>query len=378
MRTLETWFNSFIWKNLARKPERERRKSIELCEARVTHKRSSTDACQTPPARRKNRREATSDAPCLIINLPTVIVQRIASHLPLSSKAALALTARCLHHAIGTQSWRALGEHLQWAFDKRDWTKRTARANFLELLERDWAAEFYLCPDCLFLHSKFASPSESDRQRHRYPCMAYQNSLYDWRYVTLPWAYVHLAMKRHFRGEPFGLPLSRLSGDMTKPPLYSGSVRRFSLQGKIVNNELLVQGCLSIEVGHDLRGCYFRICDHLNSGDVYLGRLGSWGEYEDSQFKSVLDCRLSHYAILIDNCAICRPKLRSCDRCGVEYNFQVSRTFRGRRLNIQTWANLGSCRTPGDLKWIAAVERERLLPARNLDMDSVQALDESN
>lgn len=319
----------------------------------------------------KKHSGAGSDQYCPFINLPTIIIQHVANYLPLSGQAALALTAKSLHNAIGRQSWKALGEYRRYRnTDRKTWVEAPARIDFLNLMERDWAADFYRCPDCVSLHSKITLPSESDRN-HKSNCKSLWAYIFDCRYVNLPWSHIHLVMQRHFRGKPYGLPLDRLSREHNRP-IQCYNIRKFTLQGKIVGHELLVKGCFTIKFSSDIS--HFKICSHLRVGIHLLEKTIP----ADSQFESVIRCRLSHCDASRKYCFTCPRCVRRCEWCGVEYDFQASNTNFGKRLEIQTWANLGSGQTTDDPKWTAAMTRTRQVEALNRNLGSVKALYESN
>ena len=320
----------------------------------------------------KKHRGAGSDRYCPFINLPSIIIQHVADYLPLSGQAALALTAKSLHNAIGNQSWKALGEYQRCGNNERKaWVEAPARIEFLNLMERDWAADFYRCPDCLSLHSKITLPSESDRN-HKSHCKSLWVYMFDCVYVNLPWSHVHLVMQRHSRGKPYGLPLDTLSRKHSRPGQCC-IIRTFTLQGKIVGDELMVKGCLNMDFTYDLP--HFKICSHLRVG-VHSRSLETIPA--DGQFESVIRCRLSHYGTFRKYCFTCPRHVRRCEWCGVEYDFQVSKALMGKQLKIQTWANLGSGQTTDDPKWTAAITRDRYVEALNQDLGSVKALYESN
>ena len=318
----------------------------------------------------KKRGGAGSDQYCPFINLPTIIIQHVANYLPLSGQAALALTAKSLHNAIGTQSWKALSEYgRRRSKDRKTWMKAPARTEFLKLMERDWAAGFYRCPNCVSLHYKTTLPSESDRNQKSY-CKSQWAYMFDCGYVNLPWSHIHLVMQRHSRGKPYGLPLDILSRKHKDTGEYH-SIDTFTLQGKIVGHELMVKGCFTMEFFYDMSD--FKICSHLRVGTHSPDTIPA-----DGQFENVIRCRLSHCGTFRKYCFTCPRHVRRCEWCGVEYDFQVSKVFLGKRLKIQTWANLGSGQTADDPKWTAAMTRNRRVEALNGDLGSVKALYESN
>lgn len=76
-----------------------------------------------------------------LFELPLVILHEIASHLPLSSKAAFALTCRSAVNAFGTQTWE----------DLRKPKYKYSRDQFGRLLEKDFENAVF-CYDCGKLH----------------------------------------------------------------------------------------------------------------------------------------------------------------------------------------------------------------------------------
>lgn len=81
--------------------------------------------------------------------LPTELIQRIATHLPLSSVICLTLTCKEAAETVGTQSWATM---------KKEDRSSVYRYDFIELLARDWGDRLEYCQRCDTLHPPLPPP----------------------------------------------------------------------------------------------------------------------------------------------------------------------------------------------------------------------------
>ena len=262
---------------------------------------------------------------CPFTKLPTEIIQEIVSYLPLVSQAAVALTNKSLLDAIGTWSWKGLTK-----------CQNMERTNLLVLLERDNCAKYWLCRDCVILHHK---------EVPLWDCPAYWDTFMNYSKSHLNWAYIYLVMQRHYHGKDFGLSIDVLSQHHKFPkPAFDFSFCEMVHHGKIINNEIFIKVKLTIDVSLNIEKAYIRICDHLSTQNCYISN-----RYEE--FQQLIKCRLHHLRLGQKFCAFCTPILRRCKWCAIEYDFPIRSSSKGRKLEIDVWANLGSGQDRSDPKW---------------------------
>ncbi len=266
-----------------------------------------------------------SSARCsTFLDLPVVIIQEIASHLPLSAYVALSLTSRGLFITLGTLRWPEF------------YPNPDARLELLKLLEKDIKG-LWLCPHCCILHSEsmwhtLKWESHSKCSGH-YWYLAYEACIY--------WAHIHLIGKRYIHGESCGLDVGTLSMTQkyTADPMRKG-VTGFSFRAKVVDGEVLLK-CIymaTVTIGH--AGYCIWICPHLYTKSKH------YSQHTDPSLEAVLQCRLSHLGSEQKCCAVCAPRVRSCAFCETDYDFTAIATSEGPRLFLEVWRNFGSGRIP--------------------------------
>ena len=271
---------------------------------------------------------------CPFTNLPTEILQLICCNLPLQSRAALALTNKSLTHVVGNSAWKTLTNP----------NETENRMDFLTLLERDLCAEFWLCLPCGVLRPKAHLLSYRIFFTR---CMSHCNySLLNVPGVRLRWPHLHQIMQRHRRGGNFGIPVETLSRSHDISDYYkAGRVKELSLQGKVVEDELLMKASIIFYASTDPEESQLKICDHLRL--PYMLYLS--GDEED--FSRIVPCRLSHLDSSQNFCADCVPRLRRCAYCAIEYDFAAVQATGQSQLYLEVWANLGKGENPHDPKW---------------------------
>ena len=261
---------------------------------------------------------------CPFTKLPTEIIQQIASYLPLVSQAAVTLTKKSLLNAIGTWSWKELI------------IRHQERINFLVLLERDNCGRYWLCRDCAVLHHK---------EVQLWNCPAYEDTFMHYSESHLNWAYIYLIMQQHYRGMDFGLPIDVLSQHHKFPkPAFDFFFCEMVHHGKIINDEIFIKVKLTIDISLCIEEAYISICNHLSTERYFMME-------RCEEFQQLLSCRLHHLRLGQKFCAFCTPILRRCKWCAIEYDFPIRSSSKGRKLEIDVWANLGSGQDRSDPKW---------------------------
>lgn len=281
-----------------------------------------------PPAKRKEKQ------PLSLMDLPTEILQHIASFLPTSSAAAFALCSHSLSRVLGSQYWTKLREPHQ-----------KERDEFLALVEKD-LPDYILCQRCAKLHRPDRRGTAEiclSSKQHR-PCFDadFLAHLFLYYHDRLRFEHVQMAMKQHRLGLNSGLHLdylSTLETDNWSLPY----THQKSMKARIVSNSFLVriQDRLLIpaeEVVKTIPIYYLRLCRHLSSFS------------KDDRLSKLLRCRLDHSHDQ-HPCSTCNG-LKQCRYCPTE--FQIDHKSFGKQgmvIFITRWLNFGAGLTPSDPNW---------------------------
>lgn len=279
-----------------------------------------------PSAKRKEKQ------PLSLVDLPMEIVQHIASFLPTSSAAALALCSHSLNRVLGTQYWDNLrGPHQE------------GRENFLSLLEKD-LPDYILCQRCAKLHlpdkQRFLDVYLSSEWRPCFKADMSDNIMRHYHYICR-FEHVQMAMKQHRLGLNSNPHVDHLS---TTKTYYMGRYTyQASIKARIVFDNFLlrIQDRVLIPPGQVLEepsALFTDLCPHLKS-------FGS-GDCR---------CRLRH---LHDQqpCSGCNG-LKQCRYCPTE--FQIDHKNFGKRgivVYITRWMDFGAGLTASDPKWQSHVK----------------------
>ncbi len=273
-----------------------------------------------------------------LCELPTEILQYIASLLPIGSAASLALCSHFLYHVIGSQYWRALRQENQ-STEKRD---------FLSYLERDLSS-FVFCYRCIQLYHR--NPIEGPRYQYRWhrerQCIQEDGVITELApSYYLKYQHVQLAMKSHRFGPTRGIPLTSLA--YTYSRLRQDSWLQVVLRARIPADELLVRAQYTVftwrshpnidRVRFDIR----QVCPHLVTTC-----------YDENLLTQLLVCRLDH----LDNpaCLKCTG-LKQCQYCPTEFQIEIEDFGdMDTAVLVTVWKNFGTGTTPLDLKWRAQV-----------------------
>ena len=294
-------------------------------------------------------------ADCPFLRLPWELLQLIALKLPLQYQASLALTSKALNHILGSSSWKLLE-------DKR---RRTNRTEFLDLLERDLCAELWHCPFCSMFHRKANVISGVCGHRR---CDASLKRFFGGMDLSLSWSHLYLVKERHLRGGDFGLPIDTLSKDYE---ISSGTICRFSMRGKIVQDEVIVKACFVTKGFADEGKFSLFICCHLCALNLASGE-----DVIDKDFLNVLRCRQSHSWSSKKFCPYCAPRLRKCEYCAIEYDFKAFKSALRTWLHFEVWANLGSGQSILDSKWVLPIMNSKELHS-HFELGSIRSKYES-
>ncbi|KAI9880202.1 MAG: hypothetical protein M1830_004788 [Pleopsidium flavum] len=273
-----------------------------------------------------------------LIELPVEILQFIASLLPVSSAASLALCNHSICHAIGTQFWHALRREDQ----------SNPKLDFLLCLERDLRS-FILCHRCLKLHRR--DPVEGPKQRYygnrERQCVKEDGVLRNYAFdYNMKYKHVRLVMNAQRSGPSHGIPLDALRHVWSR----KNSNLKVWLEPRIVADELLLRARSRVlmhferEFKH-VKKYILKICPHLTAHD------------DDNLLAHLITCRLSH----LDNrpCLFC-DGLRQCRSCPTEFQVEIEDLGEaGVAVLVTAWNNLGSGRSPSDPKWRAHIYRSQ-------------------
>ena len=293
--------------------------------------------------------------PLVLLDLPTEMVQYIASLLSPSSAAAFALTCKAVRNTIGPR-WDELrndaGRMLQ--IDKRDYY-----TDFLENLERD-CPYFILCKFCCVLHRWYrqGAPSKTEmvRSTPHYWCHIFDGVISICEKYSIHYIQVKLAMRRHSFGPLWGISLDDFACDKINVPLYLGSpgrncVNNFNAQAKIANDNLFLEVRFTVWIingaamKHELERYGIQICVH----DKDLNHL--WFAHEIKEHLGMAQCKAAN-EILVSQCAYCPTEF------GAQWTEEKENGIARRAEIIMIWKCLGEGGTKRDWKWMSLISEE--------------------
>ena len=282
-----------------------------------------------------------------ILNLPIDILWIVALALPLSSRAALALTNRSLYHTIGSASLKELHK------------VKEEQLKFSYLLEKD-LSDLWACPHCCTLHPKAPLLNLQTRHIKNYCYSYFPAHLF---YCRLRWAHIHLAIKQHIHGGSRGIPIDALS--------YTGVSARygieFSTRAKIIDGEIIMKTINLVTYPTSELDLEVLLCVHLHMVRSACRPVGYV-----CPFRTLVSCRFSHSSEGGNNyCSHCEPRVRRCSWCETEYEFTTMQTQSGWQVFYEAWQNFGSCQEPEDLNWLMVIAKT---PHKNLVPSEVGSL----
>ena len=278
-----------------------------------------------------------------LLDLPFEIVQHIASYLDDASAAKFSLSNRQICYTIGTKRLSTYISSSPSRFDARDRLEAT--------IERALPSSWH-CAWCEKFHSWSRSDGPTSKsERLESKCSEYNSYLSDGTGYTLRYHHMRLALARPKYGAAHGLPLSCFSHSS------SASILLFHTP---------VQTCIS----HSAKTVNARLLLHTN----YSILLPSWAAAHKNLIGHVWPLlppmltqhrttQYGHSGLMaaLDN--VVRRGWRvlgcqSCADCNTDWSvtaFPIPRSVAGEfvRLNIQTWRDLGTGKTPFDTVWRA-------------------------
>ncbi|KAF5595575.1 uncharacterized protein FSUBG_9087 [Fusarium subglutinans] len=295
---------------------------------------------------RLRRKTILKDPRGNLICLPPEIILEIAEHLSDISLISLSLTCQPYHILLSSFTRNVKLE----AADLED---------FLQILEKDCASS-YFCHICTKLHQRdqrgYIDPCKCYKWRCRKNCV-YHFHFYLWTgsglMITYPEA--RLIMNRHFNGPAHGLSLDTLNrhGDIFP---YKGGTEQWTSIARIIQDELFLQRTLVIwfpeylGVQELLDHLYLPICLHVSNNiqrhDDWYARIGLY--------------TLPELVELSRGFKSCDNSLGSCPICFTDYSITIrwgSHQRQGWHIEVASYQQLGSCRSPYDWKWRLAAER---------------------
>jgi hypothetical protein len=297
----------------------------------------------------------------LLYQLPIELVQYIATFLPDSSAAALALCSCRMLYTLGIQSqnFKLCPNILR----KRDalkevrgrWTKlitisrHTERDNLLSLLERD-LPDLTFCRCCSLLHPPDLLGQLHATESARRGRLCFHVEKCAWFWQLIPGDHTFLAMQammnRHRAGLDCTAALHRFHEGST-----GRSNERTISEARIVSDNLLikVQTYFLLPTGHGfLSGRRVRLCFHWHFAPythLYTG------------LERKLSCEM-HHPGGEHLCPTCSG-FESCPFCYTEMQINRQDFANGEcEIAITRWMDLGTLQSLLDPKWLARVDNQ--------------------
>lgn len=303
--------------------------------------RSSTDSAGDYMAATLKPQNSPARAPFL--DLPFEILQHIASYLDDTSASRLSLSNRQICYAIGTKRLSDYITSSPSRFDARDRLEKT--------VERALPGSWH-CSWCDKFHPWSALDGPTSRtQSLRAPCAEYNSYLSDDTNYTLRYHHIRLALARQKYGPAHGLPLSAFSHTSSSSiTLFRTPVQTsISHEAKLRNGRFLLHTNFSILLPS-------WAASHKN----LIGHLWPLLPPVLTQHRA---SEYGHTGLMaaVDNVARRGWRVmgaQSCSECMTDWSvtaFQIPRSVAGEfvRLNVQTWRDLGTGKTPFDTQWRA-------------------------
>lgn len=274
-----------------------------------------------------------------LLNLHNELIQHIATLLPPSSAAALALCSRRLMYIIGTEYWQKCNEQ----------QSEEEKHALLDFLSTD-LVDYIHCHRCSKLH-------KPDFKLNIRKCTMSDIEAGVWWTLFDEFSFVHLqmAMKLHRLGKNPGTHLAFLTRTNDMFQSRTGYAPYIIHEPRIVDNEILfrsqywlllpwryIENASSIErvATHGLGN--FKICGHLSFWDHRLAR--------------IFTCFCNHLATSTPLCLFCTD-LWQCEHCDAEFQMHVKDYGKkGFAFVVTKWANLGPALSPYDKKWTLHLE----------------------
>ncbi|KAL2354385.1 hypothetical protein BJ546DRAFT_57593 [Cryomyces antarcticus] len=316
---------------------------------------SSSNRRESDPTRRWRKRpkivEKAKAAEGPLMSLPIELVQLIATFLPLSSQATLALTSHSMLSTIGGESWQAL------RLNRHKDEKRV----FLAHIENKFP-KHRLCNRCARLHPRddVEGPFEWEVLPVR-KCVEKEGCIHFIGFYFLYFHLVQLAMSRYLLGPAHGISLNTFYYLYQEKSADNNYCTHVEVNARIASGEFLLEarhrlfwyrrGYKNLQSYLDhlelLRPCpHLKVDSNYNASTFYDTRIG-----QDFSLGERIACRLDHLNEEGSSCERCCG-LGHCQFCPTDYRVEVyDRGVGGLELVLLVWMNLGSGRTPLDPKW---------------------------
>lgn len=308
---------------------------------------------QTYPAPSASKRQRLVK-PLVLLDLPTEMVQYIASFMSISSVAAFALTCKAVRNTIGPR-WDELQNDPSRTLQSDE---RDCYTDFLEKLERD-CPYFILCKFCCVLHRWYRqeAPSKTEmvQSTPHYWCHIVDGVISICAKYSIHYIQVKLAMRRHRFGPLWGISLDDFACDKLNVPRYlespgRNSVDNFNARAKIANDNLFLEVRFifwvlnGFAMKHELDRYGIRVCVH----DKELNHL--WFAHEIKEHLGMAQCRAAN-EILVSQCAYCPTEF------GAQW-MEEREDGIARRAEIMIWKCLGEGGTKRDWKWMSLISED--------------------
>lgn len=281
--------------------------------------------------------------------LPFELLQHIASHLPASSAASLALCSHHVRDVIGTQCWVAIR------------APSPEKRKFLSYMEQD-LPDHRLCDRCAQFHRR--DPVEERMRilldlRPKRKCAQEDGVAQFYPWIDIQFYHVQLAMNRHRFGPAHGLHLSKFSRSFPEDVIRRDP--KTWMQARIVDDTFILRWETKILIGasvtfDDVRRIGLRICPHL------------WSYHYNNLLFKTIACRFGHAET--GTCNDCTGLIQ-CRFCPTE--FELSQHSLGPQayvLVLTVWRNFGSGRSSKDPRW-----RRQVRDKQNNDLNEPAPLE---
>ena len=263
--------------------------------------------------------------------IPTEMVQHIASFLPYSSAACLALASRHLRSCLGQQYLPILGS------DHFANIGAIEHNLFLSLLERDLPGYTH-CEICRILHPvygteglRYSSVELIGWVRRGWPCIdMMEKARVTWGY-DLSWRAIQLVMRRHHLGGSYWISIENLCRHTQGMD---------TVEARIIEDELYLRMEVHMSIPRpeihlpNLWFCPHSVTSHISSND----------------FVQNIRCGASHFQQT--TCPTCSG-VKRCPACFMEYTIQKEGRY---GILVTAWHNFGAGKDKLDPKWKSHVE----------------------
>lgn len=283
--------------------------------------------------------EATEDNTMAsqLIQLPAELILIVASMLPTSSAACLALSSRRISKILGPGHWRSL----------QIGAPGILRA-FLTSLGRD-LPQYFVCQECPTLHHIRSIKWPQVIEGSFDPFCVWSGRSYrllSQSQYCVYFCHVQLAMRQHRSGIDIGFPLRAFQHLEMKYNRMHQKSTLLSIDAQITQNDLLMRSQTWVSIPWSQRDGYLDrlvddlhrdICKHTNSGLLGAHLTAKLVKSRLAQLEAQEEIR---------------PQTLQCPECWMEHELDIADLgTRGFAILITKWVNLGSGLDFRDPKW---------------------------